>query len=161
MLRPTAVVLAGIALCVAPAAAVETEVTPTPATPPTLTVDQPANPASTKPGGPVLLSISLRLAPQIGNMVPQNIIPDFHFRAPNGNAVLLHRELVETSANNFHLNPATAINISPDVQKKGAVISGGWNCGTGQYYATVNAYIMDDNGIRSNTVRYTVHCNGG
>lgn len=145
----------------APAMAAETQLVPEADTPPTLSVEQPKNPVSSKPGGPVLLSVSVRLGPTALNMVPKTIIPEFHFVAPGGNAVLLHRDMVETSANNFHLNPATAINVPAEVQKKGAVISGGWSCNQGQYYATVSAYIMDADGTRSNTVRYTVHCNGG
>ena len=154
---------ASILLSSGPLVAAETEVTPEPTVPPTLTVEQPANPVSSKPGGPVLRSMSVRLGPTspLGNQIPETIIPEFHFVAPNGNAVLLHRDLVETSANNLHLNPATAINVPPDAQKHGAVISGGWSCNQGQYYVTMAACIMDSDGNRSNSVRYTVHCNGG
>ena len=147
-----------------PLAAAETPVTPEPTVPPTITAEQPTNPVSSKPGGPVLLSISVRMGPQIAIITPQPpqmIIPEFHFIAPNGNAVLLHRDLVETSANDFHLNPATAINVPADAQKRGAVISGGLTCGQGQFYATISAYIMDADGNRSNSVKYTLHCNGG
>jgi hypothetical protein len=153
--------LACAAFPVAACAQGQTTLVPQDGTPPTITVEQPVNPVSTKPGGPVLLSMSVHLGPHVLNMVPQTIIPEFHFMAPGGNAVLLHREMVETSANNYHLNPATAINIDPAVQKKGTDIAGGWTCGTAQYYATVDAYIMDADGTRSNTIRYTVHCNGG
>ena len=148
----------------APLLAAETPVTPEPTVAPTLTAEQPVSPVSSKPGGPILVSISVRLgptAPLIGNAVPQMLIPEFHFVAPNGNAVLLHRDLIETNANNLHVNPAAAINVPPEAQKQGAVINGGWTCGQGQYYATMSAYIMDADGNRSNSVRYTVHCNGG
>jgi hypothetical protein len=154
-------IMAGLLLAGAPALAAETQLTPEPDTAPTLTVEQPTNPVSSKPGGPILVSMSVRLGPTALNMVPKTIIPEFHFVAPHGNAVLLHRDMIETSANNFHLNPATAINVPADVQKKGAVLSGGWQCNQGQYYATVSAYIMDADGNRSNAIKYTVHCNGG
>jgi hypothetical protein len=157
-------ILAVLLLSCGPLAAAETQVVPEPAVAPTLTVEQPANPVSSKPGGPVLISVSVRLGPQVAILTPQPpqmIIPEFHFIAPNGNAVLLHRELVETSSNNFHLNPATAINIPADAQKRGAVISGGLTCGQSQFYATMSAYIMDAEGNRSNSVKYTLHCNGG
>jgi hypothetical protein len=154
-------IFAGILLCSGPLTAAETQVIPQTNTVPTLTVEQPENPVSSKPGGPILMSISDRLGPQILNVTTEMIIPDFHFVAPNGNAVLLHREIVDTNANNFHINPSAPINISADAQKRGAVISGGFNCNAGQYYVTMRAYVMDADGNRSNSVQYTVHCNGG
>jgi hypothetical protein len=157
-------ILISLLVSSAPLTAAETEVTPQPTVAPTLTAEQPVNPVSSKPGGPILVSISVHLGPTsplLNNSTPQTIIPEFNFVAPNGNAVLLHRDMVETSANNLHLNPATAINIPPDAQKHGASIAGGWTCNQGQYYATMTAYIMDADGNRSNAVRYTVHCNGG
>jgi hypothetical protein len=153
--------VAAVLLSSVPLAAAETPVAPEPTVAPTLTAEQPVNPAASAPGGPVLQSISVRLVPQAFNLPSETIIPEFHFIAPNGNAVLLHRELVATNANNFHLNPATAINVPADAQKKGAVIPGGWTCKAGPYYATVRAYILADDGSRSNSVQYTVHCNGG
>jgi hypothetical protein len=151
-------VLAG--LLMSPALAAETEVVPKSNPIPTLTVEQPTNPTASKPGGPVIVSLTARLGLQLGNATNQ-IIPDFHFIAPNGNAVLLHREVVETNANNIHINPAAPINIPADAQKQGAVISGGWTCNLGQYYVKMRAYIMDADGNRSNEIHYTVHCNGG
>jgi hypothetical protein len=144
--------------------AAETTLTPEANVPPTISVEQPTNPVSSKPGGPLLVSVSVRLPAQSGLIapqIPQMIIPEFHFIAPNGNAVLLHRELVETSSNSFHLNPATAINIPADAQKHGAVITGGLTCGPAPFYATMSAYIMDADGNKSNAVKYTLHCNGG
>jgi len=91
------------------------------------------------------------------------IVPEFHFIAPNGNAILLHREIVASSSqtNNRNFNPSAPINVPAQAQKEGAVFSGGWGCGTEQYYTTVTAYILDTDGNRSNEVQYTVHCNGG
>jgi hypothetical protein len=153
---------AGIALMSAGAAdAVETPVIPQPAMVPTLTVEQPVNPVSSKPGGPILDSVSARLGPQMLNGMTEIIIPGFHFVAPNGNAVLLRRELVDTDANNIHINPSEIINVSAESQKRGATISGSFNCNNGQYHVTLRAYIMDADGNRSNAVQYTVHCNGG
>ena len=154
-------VFAGILLSSWPLAAAETPVTPEPYVAPSLTVEQPTNPVASAPGGPILLSISARLGPEILSVKTQTIVPEFHFIAPNGNAVLLHRDLVETNANDAHLNPATPINVPADAQKQGAVISGGWNCKAGPYRTTVRAYILASDGSRSNSVQYTVHCNGG
>jgi hypothetical protein len=154
-------ILASVLLSCGPLTAAETQVIPEETVVPTLTVEQPTNPVSSKPGGPILVSISARLGPSFRNVPTQTIIPEFHFVAPNGNAVLLHRALIETSANGFSQSPSAAINTPPDAQKKGAVIVGGFNCNRGQYYVTQSAYIMDADGNRSNSVRYTIHCNGG
>jgi len=129
--------------------------------PPTMTAVQPVNPVSSKPGGPIIQSISAQV-PDTGPLVVSHLIStQFHFVAPNGNAVLLRREVVTTSANNINLNPSQAINIPSDAQKLGAMVTGGWNCNLNAYYVTFRAYIMDADGNRSNEVQYTVHCNGG
>ncbi len=139
----------------------ETEVTPddTPV-PVTLSVVQPVNPVGSKPGAPIIQSVSARLMRTPAGMVT-GLVPDFHYVAPNGNAVVLHREIVDSNNTQIHINPVGPINAPPDAQKRGAVVSGGWRCGSAQYYATMKAYIMDADGNRSNTVQYTVHCNGG
>jgi len=157
-------VIAALMFSCGPLAAAETQLIPEAPVAPTITAEQPTNPVSSKPGGPLLVSISVRLGPQIGLLTPQTpqmIIPEFHFIAPNGNAVLLHRDLVETSSNSFHLSPATAINVPADAQKRGAVITGGLTCGQSSFYATMSAYVMDADGNKSNSVKYTLHCNGG
>lgn len=87
--------------------------------PPTMTAVQPVNPVSTKPGGPVIQSITAQL-PDTGPLLVNRLLStQFHFVAPNGNAVLLHREVATTSANNINLSPNQAINIPPDAQKQG------------------------------------------
>jgi hypothetical protein len=154
-------ILAGVLLCGGPLAAAETQVIPQTNVAPTLTAEQPANPASSKPGGPIIQSISARLGPQILNVTPELLLIDFHFVAQNGDAVILHRELVSTSANNPTFNPVMPINTPADGQKHGAVVTNDWHCNAGQYYVTMHAYVMDAAGNRSNEVQYTVHCNGG
>jgi hypothetical protein len=90
------------------------------------------------------------------------LIPDFHFVAPNGNAIVLRRELIDTSGSISQTSISNqTINIPPAAQKKGAIISGGWRCGTQIYYVTLRASVMDADGNRSNAIQYTIHCNGG
>jgi len=142
-----ALLLEAVLMCGVALAQTETPVPTTQAVPPTLTVIQ---------------SISARApAPGMLGLNAEQITPEFHFAAPNGNAVLLHREIVKTDANSPRLNPASVINIPADLQKAGAVVASGWNCGGAQNYVTLRAYIMDSDGNRSNEVQYTVHCNGG
>ena len=82
----------GLLFSIAVFAADETEVVPKLNPVPTLTVEQPISPMASKPGA-IIVAPTARLGLQFGNAANQ-IIPDFHFIAPNGNAVLLHREVV-------------------------------------------------------------------
>jgi len=160
MRHSLSVVLIGLVLSPAALAQTETQVPVTSSLPPTMSAVQPANPVASKPGGPIIQSITAQI-PTRGAVTANLIIPEFHFVAPNGNAVLVHREMVTTSANNIHINPSAAINIPADAQKQGAVVGSGWNCNTNPYYVTLRAWIMDADGNRSNEVQYTIHCNGG
>jgi hypothetical protein len=53
------------------------------------------------------------------------------------------------------------IDISPQQQMRGAVYNGGWPCGPESYYVTIQAFVMNLDGQKSNVVEYTIHCNGG
>jgi hypothetical protein len=144
-----------------PALAAETAVMPDTPSLPLLTVEQPDSPRGSTPDAPVLKSVSARVNVRMPNGIIFDIVPDFHFVAPKGNAVVLHRELVESSHVGININPVAPIEISAEAQKQGAVVSGGWRCNVGQYYIRMKAYILDADGGRSNTVQYTIHCNGG
>lgn len=123
-----------------------------------------APPKQKQPGAaPVLQSVSMRYKVRAANGVIVSVVPDFHFVAPNGNAVLIHRELVATSGSpsSFRIPAGEPIDVPAEVQKKGAVVSGGWNCGVAKYYVTIRAYILDADGNQSNQLEYTIHCNGG
>jgi len=75
---------------------------------------------------PILQSVDLRtnVSNGIGTI---SVVPYFHFIAPNGNAIVLRREIVDTDGaiSQTQIGSAT-INIPAEAQKKGAVISGGW-----------------------------------
>jgi hypothetical protein len=130
----------------------------TPNTKSTLAVTAPLNAAS----APVLQAVTMRKDVPAGNGLIVSVVPDFHFIAPNGNAIVLRRELVETNGAIAQTQiMSETINIPAEAQRKGAVLSGGWRCGVAQYYVTLRAYIMDADGNRSNAIEYTIHCNGG
>jgi hypothetical protein len=155
------IVIPALLVCSA-AYAAETQVIPDKVPPATLSVEQPADPKGSKPDAPIIQSISARTDVRLPNGLMFDIVPDFHFVSPKGNAIVIHREVVDSNAPaQVHLNPAEVITTPPDAQKRGAVVSGGWRCGPAQYYVTVKAVIMDADGDRSNEVKYTVHCNGG
>ena len=126
-----------------------------------------AIPTAQKPSSsgsaPVLQSVTMRYDVRAANGSIVSVVPDFHFVDADGDAVVILRELVETSGqkSNLRIPPSSPIDISPEVQKRGAVISGGWNCGTAQYYITLRAYLMDAAGNKSNALQYTIRCNGG
>jgi hypothetical protein len=111
---------------------------------------------------PVLQSVTMRMNVPAGNGLVVSVVPDFHFIAPIGNAIVLRRELVDTNGAIAQTQISSeTINIPAEAQKRGAVLSGGWRCGVAQYYVTLRAYIMDSDGNRSNSLEYTIHCNGG
>jgi hypothetical protein len=159
--RMVRIALAGMLASGTALAQTETTVPMETTVPPTLTAVQPVNPVSSKPGGPVIGSITALVDPARPGVVSESIHPQFHFVAPNGNAVLMHREIVESSSGNGNFNPSSAIDVPAAAQKTGAVFTGGWGCGTAQSHTTVRAYILDADGNKSNEVQYTVHCNGG
>jgi hypothetical protein len=127
----------------------------------TLTAEQPVNPTGSKPDAPIITSISARVNVPTPNGTVLDIVPEFHYAAPNGNAIVLHCEIVDTSNTQIHINAAAPINAPPDTQKRGAVVTGGWRCGADQYYVTAKADLMGTDSNRSNTAQYAVHCNGG
>src|SRR5690349_16912200 len=113
-----------------------------------------------KPGAPILKSITALYDTTMRNGMHVDVMPLFHFVAPNGNAVLLHRELVETdSAITQAVIRDAPVNIPPALQRAGATIKGGWPCGPGRYHVTLRAYLEDASGNRGNTIQYTIHCN--
>jgi hypothetical protein len=117
----------------------------------------PPPPAPAKGTAPVLDSISLRKAME---RYPA-IYPEFHFHAVDGNVNAIHREIISSTAPiplNF-MSDARII-ISADQQKKGAVYVGGWKCGPEIYDVTLKAYLIDENGNRSNAMEYSIHCGG-
>jgi opacity protein-like surface antigen len=118
--------------------------------------------AATSNLAPTISDLTARYSVRRPNGMTVDVVPDIHFKAPNGNAIVLHRTLVGTSGAiaQTQIRDAT-IAIPADAQKNGAVQSGGWTCGTTVYYATLRAFIMDSDGNKSNTVEYTIHCNGG
>jgi hypothetical protein len=113
--------------------------------------------ASAQNTGPVIDSVTMRKEMERY----EKIYPEFHFHDPSGTVRFIHREITAT---NFP-KPLTAhdgvIDISPEQQMRGAVYAGGWECGPESYYVTLQAFVMNLEGQKSNVVEYTIHCNGG
>jgi hypothetical protein len=89
------------------------------------------------------------------------VYPEFHFHDPSGTVRFIHREVV---ASNAPKPPSVAdgvIDISATRQIRGATYVGGWRCGPESYYVKLRAFVVNLDGGRSNTVEYTIHCNGG
>jgi hypothetical protein len=119
--------------------------------------------APARGAAPVLQSVTLRYNVRAANGTVISVVPDLHFTDADGDAVLVKRELVETSGPEPRMNvpPSAPIGTPAAAQKKGAVVSGGWVCGKDQYYTTIRAQLLDANGNLSNSLQYTIHCNGG
>ncbi len=107
--------------------------------------------------GPVIDSVTLRTEMQRY----QTIYPEFHFHDPTGSVHFIHRELVATNSPKPLTIHDGVVEISPQQQMQGAVYPGGWPCGAEVYYVTLQAFLMNLDGQKSNTVEYTIHCNGG
>jgi hypothetical protein len=112
---------------------------------------------SAQDSGPVIDAVTIRSELQRYEMV----YPDFHFHDPSGSVRFIHREVVATDAPKQLRIQDGVIVISPDQQKKGAIYTGGWDCGSESYYVTLQAFVLNLAGLKSNLVQYTIHCNGG
>lgn len=92
----------------------------------------------------------------------QTVYPEFHFRDPSGTVRYIHRELVATNDPGLKgINTDGIIRIPAALERAGTVFVGGWGCGPASYYVTIRAFLVNLEGHRSNTLQYTIHCNGG
>jgi hypothetical protein len=107
--------------------------------------------------GPVIDSVIMRKEMQRY----ETIYPDFHFHDPSGTVRFIHRQVTATSSPKPLTVRDGVIDISPEQQMRGAVYTGGWPCGPESYYVTLQAFVMNLDGQKSNVVEYTIHCNGG
>jgi hypothetical protein len=105
--------------------------------------------------GPVIDSVITRTVMQRY----ETVYPDFHFHDPSGTVRFIHREIISTNAPRPLKVQDGVINISPQRQIKGAVYTGGWTCGPETYFVTLQAFVINLDGQKSNTVEYTIHCN--
>lgn len=92
----------------------------------------------------------------------QTVYPEFHFHDASGTVRYIHRELVGSNDPGLNgINTDGIIRIAADLQRQGTVFVGGWPCGPGSYYVTIRAFLVNLEGGKSNTLQYTIHCNGG
>jgi hypothetical protein len=113
--------------------------------------------ASAQNTGPVIDSVSMRTEMQRY----ETIYPEFHFHDPSGTVRFIHREITATNSPKPLKVRDGVIEISPEQQMRGAVYTGGWPCGPESYYVTIQAFVMNLDGQKSNVVEYTIHCNRG
>jgi hypothetical protein len=113
--------------------------------------------ASAQNTGPVIDSVTMRTEMQRY----ETIYPDFHFHDPSGTVHFIHREITATNSPKTLTIRDGVINVSAEQQMKGAIYTGGWKCGPESYYVTLQAFVMNLEGQKSNVVEYTIHCNGG
>ncbi len=86
--------------------------------------------------------------------------PEIHFHAVGGDVRFIREEAVESTGPAFKISGGP-IEASAAKQRSGAVYSKDLRCSPGAYRVKVRAYLVDQAGDHSNTVAYTIHCNGG
>jgi hypothetical protein len=111
--------------------------------------------ASAQNAGPVMDSVSMRTEMQRY----ETIYPEFHFHDPSGTVRFIHREITATNSPKALKVRDGLIDISSEQQMRGAVYAGGWPCGPESCYVTIQAFVMNLDGRKSNVVEYTIHCN--
>ncbi|WP_158915934.1 hypothetical protein [Caulobacter sp. S45] len=115
--------------------------------------------ASTAPNAgspPVIDEITQRTV----RPVYDTVVNEFHFHDADGDVRFIHRDLVETNGPIEKVQDGL-VRLPPEMQKRGAIYIGYVRCGPNSYHMKMRAYLIDDAGNRSNTMDYTVHCNGG
>jgi hypothetical protein len=113
--------------------------------------------ASAQNSGPVIDSVTTRTVMRRY----ETVYPDFHFHDPSGSVRFIHRAILSTNSPKPLTIHDGVIDISPEQQIKGAVYTGGWTCGPESYFLTVQAFVINLDGQKSNTVEYTIQCNAG
>jgi len=113
--------------------------------------------AAAQDTAPVIDSVTLRKEVQQYEV----IYPEFHFHDPSGTVRYIHRDVIATSSPKTLTVKDAVISISAEQQIKGATFVGRWGCGPETYYVTLEAFMMNLSGLKSNVVEYTIHCNGG
>ncbi len=115
--------------------------------------------AAAQQSAPVIDSVTLR--EDDGGRYPV-IYPEFHFHDSSGSVRFIHREVMGTDSPKPVIAHSDAvIDISATQQIRGATFVGGWHCGPESYYVTMRAFMMNLEGVKSNVVEYTIHCNAG
>jgi hypothetical protein len=115
------------------------------------------SPIASAQDAPVIDSVTLRKVTEQYDVV----YPEFHVHDASGTVRYIHREVIATNSPKPLTAQDAVISISADQQMKGATFAGAWRCGPETYYVTLQAFMMNLSGLKSNVVEYTIHCNGG
>jgi hypothetical protein len=119
--------------------------------PPTETAIPPTN--TPRFPAPAIDSVSLREETTSSGLV---IYQDVHFHDDDGDAYLIDFTLVSDLPDAVIRDGP--IEQSSQEQKTGAIHTGTWRCGSGDYQVTLQVTILDRAGNRSNTVEFTMFC---
>ena len=107
------------------------------------------------PTPPVIKSVNVRYESTASGKIAYQ---DFAFQDADGDASVVHYEIVSTTAQWANVNDGP-VNVSSDRQKLGATATGTWTCGKGDYEVTLRVTIIDRTGKSSNPMQYTIVCN--
>ena len=113
--------------------------------------------ASAQDSTPVIDSVTLRMETHQYDVV----YPEFHFHDASGSVKFIHREVIATNSPRALTVKDAAVFLTAEQQVKGATFVGRWNCGPEVYDVTLQAFVMNLAGLKSNPGEYTIHCNDG
>lgn len=86
------------------------------------------------------------------------VYQDFYFFDPDGDADFIQYELIRVIPKvNVEVEDGR-IDIPPNAQMQGSIVTGTWYCGSEKYQVTLLATINDEKGNFSNPVEYTLIC---
>ena len=132
--------------------------TPT-ALPPTETATMPPEPTLTVEAKhiPVITSVNLRSKTSQGEMT---VYQDIKFTDSEGDVHHVDYEVMSSSVENVSVKGGKII-LKASTQKTGGLVTGTFNCGDGNYDATLAAILSDRAGNKSEPYQYTIVCNLG
>lgn len=104
---------------------------------------------------PIIDHVAVRFDSSSGGLI---VYLDVYFYDGEGDANFLDLQLVSTSV--AVTGKIKDVSFAPSAnQRKGAVVTGQWSCGTKQYDVTVGVVITDQAGHTSNTIGVNFSCN--
>jgi hypothetical protein len=104
---------------------------------------------------PAITSVDLRYSKSGSEII---VYQDIYFNDINGDANFVEYRLVSITNGYFANIKNGGLDNSAAEQKTGAMLTGKWECGEGGYEITLEVFIRDAYGHRSNGVSYTMNC---
>lgn len=108
-------------------------------------------------GIPIIQSVTLRRDTSSGGLV---IFQNIAFMDTDGDINRVDYEIVSATVSNLQIEGGS-VDISSEMQKVGASITGKWDCGNENYSVTLRVTLTDKAGNQSKPFDYTMVCDDG